>query len=88
MNFCSKTVRCNAIAQKFHKGINYQPIQFWNVSIHPIEHIEVNNYFSNLSFSELGLLKSTMMAIYFAKLQGHNELLNTAVYAYKDVMTF
>ena len=45
LKFSSKTDTCNAIAQKIHKRINYQPIQFWNVSIHPIEHTKVNNYF-------------------------------------------
>ena len=43
LNFGSKTDTYNAITQKIHKRMNYQPIQFWNVSIHPIEHIEVNN---------------------------------------------
>ena len=45
LNFCSKTVTCNAIAQKILKRINYQPIQLSNASIHLKEHIEVNNYF-------------------------------------------
>ena len=45
LNFGSKTDTCSAIGQKIHKRINYQPIQFWTVSIHPIEHIEVNNSF-------------------------------------------
>ena len=65
LNFSSKTDRCNPIANKIHERINYQPIQIWNVSIHPKEHIEVNNIFLNLSFSELGL----KVSIYFAKLQ-------------------
>ena len=55
LNFSSKPDTCNPIANKIHERINYQPIQIWNVSIHPIEHIEVNNIFLNLSFSELGL---------------------------------
>ena len=42
-NFCSKTGTCNVIVQKIHKIINYQPKQFLNVSIHPIEHIEVKH---------------------------------------------
>ena len=35
-DFGSKTDTCNAMAQKIHEWINYQPISFLNVSIHHI----------------------------------------------------
>ena len=41
--FGSETDKCNAMAQKIHDWINYEPISFLNVSIHPIEHIEVKH---------------------------------------------
>ena len=34
---------CHTMAQKIHEWINYQPILFLNVSIHPIEHIKVKH---------------------------------------------
>ena len=43
--FGSKTDACNAMAQKIHEWINYQPISFLNVSTHPIEYIEVKDKF-------------------------------------------
>ena len=43
--FCSKTDTCNAMAQKIYEWINYQPILLLNVSIHPLEQIEVKQTF-------------------------------------------
>ena len=52
------TDTCNAMAQKIHEWINFEPISFLNVCIHPIEHIEVNHKFFESLFLRARSLKS------------------------------
>ena len=69
-NFDSKTETCNAIAQKIHKRMNNQPIQFSNVIIHPIEYIEVNNFFLESLFLRARSLKIDKGVNLFRKIAG------------------
>ena len=67
--FGSTTDTCNAMAQKINEWINYQPISLSNVSIHPIEHIEVKHIYFCKSAGSMKIDKGVNL---FTKLQGHN----------------
>ena len=68
--FGFQTDTCNAMAQKIDEWINYQPILFLNVSIHPIEHIEVNIIFFESFFLRAKSLKIDEGVNLFRKITG------------------
>ena len=68
--FSSKTDTCNYMAQKIHGWIDYDPISFLNVSIHAIEHTEVNNFFFKSLYFRARVLKIDKGVNLFRKITG------------------